>query len=105
MKSLIWNVIKIRLTARWVVMAFTVLVMAGRMGLTRFTSPGSAARINVVPAWQYGLAYLILLVALWWTLEERRLTMAGFVTSVFGFALYIVQALSLIHISEPTRPY
>ena len=76
-------------------MAFTVLVMAGRMGLTRFTSPGSAARINVVPAWQYGLAYLILLVALWWTLEERRLTMAGFVTSVFGFALYIVQAFDV----------
>lgn len=78
--------------ARRVVMAFTLLVMAGRFGLTRLTSPGSASRINVVPAWQYGVAFLLLFVALYLTLDTRRLTMAGFVTSVFGFALYVVQA-------------
>ena len=78
--------------ARRVVMAFTLLVMAGRFGLTRLTSPGSASRINVVPAWQYGVAFLLLFVALAWTTDTRRLTMAGFVTSVFGFALYVVQA-------------
>ena len=77
--------------ARRVVMAFTLLVMAGRFGLTRLTSPGSASRINVVPAWQYGVAFLLLFVALYLTLDTRRLTMAGFVTSVFGFALYVVQ--------------
>ena len=78
--------------ARRVVMAFTLLVMLGRFGLTRLTSPGSASRINVVPAWQYGVAFLLLFVALAWTTDGRRLTMAGFVTSVFGFALYVVQA-------------
>ena len=78
--------------ARRVVMAFTLLVMAGRFGLTRLTSPGSASRINVVPAWQYGVAFLLLFVALYLTLDTRRLTMAGFVTSVFGFALYTVEA-------------
>ena len=78
--------------ARRVVMAFTLLVMAGRFGLTRLTSLGSASRINVVPAWQYGVAFLLLFVALYLTLDTRRLTMAGFVTSVFGFALYTVQA-------------
>lgn len=77
--------------ARRVVMAFTLLVMAGRFGLTRLTSLGSASRINVVPDWQYGVAFLLLFVALYLTLDTRRLTMAGFVTSVFGFALYVVQ--------------
>ena len=78
--------------ARRVVMAFTFLVTLGRFGLTRLTSPGSASRINVAPAWQYGVAFLLLFVALAWTTDGRRLTMAGFVTSVFGFALYVVQA-------------
>ena len=81
--------------ARRVVMAFTLLVMVGRFGLLKLTSPGSAVRINVVPAWQYGVAFLLLFVALAWTLESRRLTMAGFVTSVFGFALYTVQAFDV----------
>ena len=81
--------------ARRVVMAFTLLVMAGRFGLTRLTSVGSASRINVVPAWQYGVAFLLLFVALAWTTDGRRLTMAGFVTSVFGFALYVVQAFDV----------
>ena len=43
--------------ARRVVMAFTALVMVGRFGLLRLTSPGSAARINVIQSWQYGGAY------------------------------------------------
>jgi len=73
-------------------MAFTLLVTIGRFGVLKFTSPGSAARINVVPAWQYGVAFLILFIALAWTLESRRLTMAGFVTSLFGVGLYAVQA-------------
>ena len=81
--------------ARRVVMAFTLLVMAGRFGLTRLTSLGSASRINVVPAWKYGVAFLLLFVALYLTLDTRRLTMAGFVTSVFGFALYTVQAFDV----------
>ena len=81
--------------ARRVVMAFTFLVTLGRFGLTRLTSPGSASRINVVSAWQYGVAFLLLFVALAWTTDGRRLTMAGFVTSVFGFALYAVQAFDV----------
>ena len=78
--------------ARRVVMALTLLVMLGRFGLTRLTSPSAALRINVIPAWQYGVAFLALFLALYWTIDERRMTMAGFVTSAFGFALYTVQA-------------
>ena len=81
--------------ARRVVMAFTLLVMLGRFGLTRLTSPGSATRINVIPAWQYAVAFLALFLALYWTIDERRMTMAGFVTSIFGFALYVVQAFDV----------
>ena len=90
--------------ARRVVMAFTLLVMAGRFGLTRLTSLGSASRINVVPAWQYGVAFLLLFVALYLTLDTRRLTMAGFVTSVFGFALYVVQAYDVLPVF-PSEAY
>ena len=81
--------------ARRVVMAFTLLVMVGRFGLLRLTSPGSAVRINVIQSWQYGVAYLALFLALYWTRSEKRLTLAGFVTSVFGFALYVVQAFDV----------
>lgn len=95
LRSLVWNVIKVRLTARWVVMAFTLLVFVGRFGVLKLTSPGSAARINVVPSWQYGVAFLALFLALAWTLEKRRLSRTGFVTSVIGFGLYIVQAFDV----------
>ncbi len=81
--------------ARRVVMAFTALVMAGRFGLAFLTSPGSASRINIIPAWQYGVVYLALLLALWWTLDSRRLTMAGFVTSLAGVGIYAVQAFDV----------
>ena len=81
--------------ARRVVMAFTLLVMVGRFGLTRFTSPGSAERIDVVPGWQYGVTFLVLFLALYWTRDARRMTMAGFVTSACGFALYVVHAFDV----------
>ena len=61
--------------ARRVVMAFTALVMVGRFGLLRLTSPGSAARINVIQSWQYGVAYLALFLALYWTRSEKRRTL------------------------------
>ena len=73
-------------------MAFTLLVTVGRFGLTRFTSPGSAARIDVVPAWQYGVVFLVLFVALYWTRDARRVTMAGFVVSILGVGVYAVMA-------------
>ena len=55
----LWNTFKppSGVQARRVVMAFTALVMVGRFGLLRLTSPGSAARINVIQSWQYGVAY------------------------------------------------
>ena len=55
----LWDTIKppSGVQARRVVMAFTLLVMVGRFGLLRLTSPGSAARINVIQSWQYGVAY------------------------------------------------
>lgn len=93
----LWDTIKppSGVQARRVVMVFTLLVMVGRFGLLRLTSPGSAARINVIQSWQYGVAYLALFLALYWTRSEKRLTLAGFVTSVFGFALYVVQAFDV----------
>jgi hypothetical protein len=93
----LWDTIKppSGVQARRVVMAFTLLVMVGRFGLLKFTSPGSAVRINVIQSWQYGVAYLALFLALYWTRSEKRLTLAGFVTSVCGFALYVVQAFDV----------
>lgn len=90
----LWNALKppSGVQARRVVMAFTLLVVVGRFGLAQFTSPVSAARIDVIPAWQYGVVFLMLFVALVLTTNGRRLTWAGFVTSVCGFALYVVQA-------------
>ena len=93
----LWDALKppVGIQARRVVMAYTALVVIGRFGLTRFTSPGSAAGIDVIPAWQYGVAFLALFLALYWTRDARRVTMAGFVFSVFGFALYVVQAFDV----------
>ena len=93
----LWDTIKppSGVQARRVVMAFTLLVMVGRFWLLKFTSPGSAVRINVIQSWQYGVAYLALFLALCWTRSEKRLTLAGFVTSVCGFALYVVQAFDV----------
>ena len=78
--------------ARRVVMAFTALVALGRAGLTLITSPGSAARINVVPQSQYAIVFLALFLALFWTREERRLTPHGFWVSIVGVGVYAVQA-------------
>ena len=93
----LWDALKppVGIQARRVVMAYTALVVIGRFGLTRFTSPGSAAGIDVIPVWQYGVAFLALFLALYWTRDARRVTMAGFVFSVFGFALYVVQAFDV----------
>ena len=73
-------------------MAFTALVALGRAGLTLITSPGSAARINVVPQSQYAIVFLALFLALFWTREERRLTLHGFWVSIVGVGVYAVQA-------------
>ena len=78
--------------ARRVVMAFTALVALGRAGLTLITSPGSAARINVVPQSQYAVVFLALFLALFWTREERRLTPHGFWVSIVGVGVYAVQS-------------
>ena len=45
----LWDALKppVGIQARRVVMAYTALVVIGRFGLTRFTSPGSAAGIDV----------------------------------------------------------
>ena len=74
----LWDALKppVGIQARRVVMAYTALVVIGRFGLTRFTSPGSAAGIDVIPAWQYGVAFLALFLALYWTRDARRVTMA-----------------------------
>ena len=81
--------------ARRVVMAFTALGMIGRFGLTLLTSPGSAARINVIPSWQYGIAFLVLFLALILTLDGRRVTVFGFATSIFGCGIYALQAFDV----------
>ncbi len=81
--------------ARRVVMAFTGLVMIGRFGLTQLTSPGSASRINVIPSWQYGIAFGVLFLALILTRDGRRVTMFGFVTGIFGCGFYVLQAVDV----------
>ena len=92
--SWLWDTFKppVGVQARRVVMAFTALVALGRAGLTLITSPGSAARINVVPQSQYAIVFLALFLALFWTREERRLTPHGFWVSIVGVGVYAVQA-------------
>ena len=88
--SWLWDTFKppAGVQARRVVMAFTALVTLGRAGLTLITSPGSSARINAIPQWQYAIVFL----ALFWTREERRLTPHGFWVSIVGVGVYAVQA-------------
>lgn len=81
--------------ARRTVLAFTGIVMVGRMGLLSLLSPGSAARINIVSQWEYGFAFLGLFVALFYTLDRRRVSMAGFITSVIGCGVYAVQSFDV----------
>ena len=64
----------------------------GAAGLTLITSPGSAARINVVPQRQYAVVFLALFLALFWTRDERRLTAHGFWVSIVGVGVYAVQS-------------
>ena len=90
--------------ARRVVMTFTLLVTIGRFGLTQLTSPGSASRINVIPSWQYGTAFLALFLALALTTNGRRVTWAGFATSIVGVGLYVVQAYD-VHPVFPSWGY
>lgn len=92
----LWRAIPKGLDARHVVTVYTFFLMLGRFGLTVLTSPGSAARINVFPAWQYGIAFLLLFAGLLYTQNVlRRLTLAGFTVSVCGCALYMVQAIDV----------
>lgn len=94
---LLWNVVKppSGQSARKVVMAFTGIVAVGRMGLLSLLSPGSAARINIVSQWEYGVAFLGLFVSLVYTLDRRRVSMDGFVVSVLGCGIYAVQAVDV----------
>lgn len=91
--------------ARRVVMAFTLLVFVGRFGVLKLTSPGSAARINVIQSWQYGVAYLALFLALYWTRDERRLTAHGFWVSIVGVGVYVVQAYDVWPVFPPDAYY
>ena len=93
----LWDTIKppSGVQARRVVMAFTLLVMVGRMGLLSLLSPVSAARINIISQWEYGFAFLGLFMALFYTLDRRRVSMAGFIASVIGCGIYAVQAFDV----------
>ena len=77
--------------SRRVVLVFTAVVCVSRFGLAQLTSSISAARSNVFSTWQYGTVYAVLFLMLFLTLSRHRITMFGFVTSVFGVGVYAVQ--------------
>lgn len=89
--------------ARQVVIAFTAFLTAGRFGLTRLTSREQVARI-IIPDWQFGIAFLMLLIALVLTTNGRRQSWAGFAASIFGVGMYIVQAYD-VYPSFPSSGY
>ena len=62
---------------------------------------------QVFPAFSIGLAsYLAVLEALWlWTGREVFINLFNYWLKIFAIAFGMGVVLSLIHISEPTRPY
>lgn len=91
---MVWDIVKppSGRDARRVVMAFTLVLVAGRAGLLNLVSPRSAAQVNYLPQWQYTLAFGVLFLALVLTRDRRRVSWFGFVTSAVGCGLYAMQA-------------
>ena len=81
--------------SRHIVILFTFFITLGRFGLTRLTSPGSAIRINIVSAWQYGTVFLVLFIALLLTHGKYRLTIYGFLVDIVGCGLYTLHAIDV----------
>ena len=81
--------------ARRVVMAFTLILAVGRLGLLNLLAPRSAVRIDLLSQWEYGIVFAGLFVALLVTLDRRRMTMAGFAVSVVGAGAYAMMAVDV----------
>ena len=81
--------------ARRTVMAFTGVLTVGRLGLLNLLAPRSAARIDLLSQWEYGIVFVTLFVALLVTLDRRRVTMAGVVVSVGGAGAYAMMGVDV----------
>jgi hypothetical protein len=86
----LWNFIKPPSgpEARRVVMAFTAILAAGRLGLLNALAPGAAVRIDLIPQPAYGAVFAVLFVALVFTQGARRKSVFGFWVSAIGAGAY-----------------
>lgn len=91
--------------ARKIVAIYAGLASIARFGLASLTSVRSAAKTNIVPEWQYGIAYLVLFLLLIWTLNTRRLTRLGFWVSTCGSGVFLTQAVDIWPVYPSTIYY
>lgn len=91
--------------ARKIVIIYTGLASIARFGLASLTSVLSAAGTNIVPEWQYGIAYLVLFLLLIWTIDARRLTKLGFWISACGSGIFMMQAIDIWPVYPSTAYY
>jgi len=97
LRARVWNAVKPPSgpAARRTVMAFTGVLVVGRLGLLSLLAPRSAARIDLLSQWAYGIVFVTLFVALLVTLDRRRVTMTGFAVSVVGAGAYVMIAFDV----------
>lgn len=91
--------------ARRTVMAFTGVLAVGRLGLLNLLAPRSAARIDLLSQWEYGIVFAGLFVALLVTLDRRRMTMAGFAVSAVGAGAYAMMGIDVWPVITSTGYY
>lgn len=91
--------------ARMIVAIYAGIAAVARFGLASLTSVRSAAKTNLVPEWQYGIAYFALFLLLIWTLDARRLTKLGFWVSACGASVFITQAIDIWPVYPSTAYY
>lgn len=91
--------------ARKIVAIYAGIASLARFGLANLTSPVSAAKTNIVPQWQYGIAYLALCLLLIWTLDTRRSTKLGFWVSACSAGIFMMQAVDIWPVYPATAFY
>jgi len=79
--------------ARKIVAIYSIVAATARFGLanTIFTS----SKTNIVPEFHYGVLYTALFIFLVFTIDTRRFTKLGFVVSVLGSSLFVLQAFDM----------
>ena len=91
--------------ARKIVAIYAGVASLARFGLANLTSSASAEKTNIVPQWQYGIAYAVLCLLLVRTLDKRRSTKFGFWVSACGVGIFMMQAINIWPVYPATAYY